>query len=600
MRRNYDDAVLRRADMASLQVWTQTALRIVLAIALVWALITTVLVWYWMGHYGGPPAHEYFGRWVLAWFFTEIIPLPFGSIPYKGGRYTIDSMYRYLSWKYYFSGSFGSWFWHYAPWGLVLTLLLAGLLLLAFSPTPRRRRGERYIRGTDVIPSWRLARAIVTDGISIGDMPTPRGQEPQHFLISGAPGTGKSTAIRSILRQIQQRGETAVVLDPECEYVPEFYRPERGDLVLNPLDTRCPSWSPWWELMPGSEAMDSEALAAALVPDPPNTFSQGGADFFFRQSARTLIVGLLAALKSRDPSDIPRLLALPRHQLKEALRGTPAEALIDPGAHEQGAGIVATAFNATSSFRHLPGGAERSWSALEWADTRHGWLFLSSTEQSREAALPLQSVWLDCIVRRLMGAEGQQNKVWIIADELPVLKRQAELETLVVRGRKRGLCAVLGFQAITQLRAIYGHDQTATLAAAPATKLILRTGEAETARWSSAQVGEREVMRREVGQSINRQNGFTVHPRRQVESAVLASEIQMLPPFEGYLCIAGHHRARVRIPYLTPVRRQPGFIRRVEAAPMQSEPVPERDEPAVKNNPNTRNGGPPRPPRLRA
>jgi hypothetical protein len=34
MRPNYDDAVLRRADMASLQVWTQTALRIVLAIAL--------------------------------------------------------------------------------------------------------------------------------------------------------------------------------------------------------------------------------------------------------------------------------------------------------------------------------------------------------------------------------------------------------------------------------------------------------------------------------------------------------------------------------------------------------------------------------------
>ena len=598
MRLNYEDAVLRRADMASLQVWTQTALRILLAFALCWALITTALVWYWMGCYGGPPAHEYFGRWVLAWFFTEIIPLPFGSIPYKGERYTIDSMYRYLSWKYYFGGSFAGWFWHYAPWGAVLTGLLVGLLLLAIFPLPCRRRGERYIRGTDVIPSRRLARELASDGISIGDMPTPRRQEPQHFLISGAPGTGKSTAIRSILRQVAQRGEIAVVLDPECEYVPEFYRPQRGDLILNPLDVRCPSWSPWWELMPGSEAMDAEALAAALVPDPPNTFSQGGADFFFRQSARTLIVGLLAALQSRDPADVPRLLALPRHQLKEALRGTPAEALIDPGAHEQGAGIVATAFNATSSFRHLPARAELSWSALEWADTRHGWLFLSSTEESREAALPLQSLWLDCIVRRLMAAEESRSHVWIIADELPVLRRQAELETLVVRGRKRGLCAVLGFQAITQLRAIYGHDQTATLAAAPATKFILRTGEAETARWSSAQIGEREVMRREVGQSINGKNGFTIHPRRQVESAVLASEIQMLPPFEGYLCIAGHHRARVRIPYLAPVRRQPGFIRRIEAAAAES--VSERKESVIKVHPKSENGGPRRPPRLRA
>jgi ABC-type transport system substrate-binding protein len=105
MKPDYDGAVLRRADMASVQLWTQTALRIVLAVALLWVLITASLVWYWMGYYGGPPAHEYFRRWVLAWFFTEIIPLPFGSIPYKGQRYTIDSMYVYLSRKYYFGGS---------------------------------------------------------------------------------------------------------------------------------------------------------------------------------------------------------------------------------------------------------------------------------------------------------------------------------------------------------------------------------------------------------------------------------------------------------------------------------------------------------------
>ena len=285
-----------------------------------------------------------------------------------------------------------------------------------------------------------------------------------------------------------------MVLDPECEYVPEFYRPARGDLILNPLDARCPTWSPWWEVKPGSEAMDAEALAAALIPDASNMFAQSGADFFFRQSARTLIVGLLESIESRRPSDIPKLLALPRgRSSREALRGfAPAEALIDPGAHDQGAGIVATAFNATNPFRYLAGESERAWSALEWAQSRAGWLFLTSTEDSRDAALPLQSVWLDCIVRRLMAEQERRDQVWIIADELPVLKRQNRTEALVVRGRKRGLCAVLGFQAITQLRAIYGHEQTATLAAAPATKLILRTGEADTARWSSAQIGERE------------------------------------------------------------------------------------------------------------
>ena len=452
-----------------------------------------------------------------------------------------------------------------------------------------------------MIPSRRLRRDLRGDGVELGGIMIPRKLESQHFLLVGAPGSGKSTAIRRMLRQIEARGESAVVLDPECEYLPEFFRPERGDLILNPLDTRCPSWSPWSELRPGSESMDAEALASALVPDPANTFSQGGADFFFRQSARTLIVGLLDAVKSREPGEIPRLLALPRAKLKAALRGIPAEVLIDPGAHEQGAGIVATAFNATSSFRHLPQSAEQAWNALKWAGTREGWLFLSSTEDSREAALPLQSVWLDCIVRRLMADDGSRGKVWIIADELPVLRRQAELETLVVRGRKRGLCAVLGLQAITQLRAIYGHDQTATLAAAPATKLILRTGEAETARWSSAQIGEREVTRGLVGQSTRMgesRDGFTIHPHRQVESVALASEIQMLRPFEGYLCITGYRRAKVTIPYLAPLRRHPGFICRTEPAGLPPNPdrANNRNGP-VFAPPGSSDTRPPRPPR---
>jgi len=562
-------AVRWRSDGASLALWTQMAARVAVVMTLVWAALTFGLVWYWTGYYGGVAAHRHFRLWILTWFFSEIIPLPFGSVPYRGGRYTIPSMYPFLCYKYYSGGSFPGWFWHYAPWGFLVTAItVVGIGLILFRPR-RDHTDDRYVRGTDVVPQRRLRHELQGNGVEIGGIRIQRTLEPQHFMFVGAPGSGKSTAIRRMLRQIEARGETAVVLDPECEYLPEFFRHARRDLILNPLDARCPAWSPWWELKPGSEAMDAEALAAALIPDPSNMFSQSGADFFFRQSARTLIVGLLESVRSREPGDIPKLLALPRAKLKEALRGTPAEALIDPGAHDQGAGIVATAFNATNSLRYLPSGTEWAWSALEWAQTREGWLFLTSTEDSRDAALPLQSVWLDCIVRRLMAEQERREQVWIVADELPVLKRQSQFEALVVRGRKRGLCAVLGFQAITQLRAIYGHEQTATLAAAPATKLILRTGEAETARWSSAQIGEREISRSQIGSNTGlkeHRDSFSVHPQRIIESSVLGSEIQMLQPFEGYLCVTGHHRARVTIPYLAPIKRHPGFMRRVMAA----------------------------------
>jgi len=135
------------------------------------------------------------------------------------------------------------------------------------------------------------------------------------------------------------------VLDPDAEYVSEFYQPDRGDLILNPLDQRCPVWSPWWELRSASFGMDAEALAESLIPDVPNSFAQNGTDRFFRRSGRTTLVSIFETAKPQTPETITQLVALPRDQLKRALIGTPAEALIDPGAHDQGAGRTALEFD---------------------------------------------------------------------------------------------------------------------------------------------------------------------------------------------------------------------------------------------------------------
>jgi type IV secretory pathway TraG/TraD family ATPase VirD4 len=139
-----------------------------------------------------------------------------------------------------------------------------------------------------------------------------------------------------------------------------------------------------------------------------------------------------------------------------------------------GAGIIATVANATRPFLYLPPTDGRPpWSALEWAEHSEGWLFVTMRDESNSAALPLANLWLDLIVGRLLNSAGDRRRVWVVVDELPVLGRQAKLETLVTRGRKRGLGGVLGFQSIAQLRRIYGHEQAAVLASMPSTKLPL-------------------------------------------------------------------------------------------------------------------------------
>jgi len=42
----------------------------------------------------------------------------------------------------------------------------------------------------------------------------------------------ESNAIRQILRQVEERGETATIYDPAGEFVQQCYNPERGDVIL--------------------------------------------------------------------------------------------------------------------------------------------------------------------------------------------------------------------------------------------------------------------------------------------------------------------------------------------------------------------------------
>ena len=161
-------------------------------------------------------------------------------------------------------------------------LYLVGLLLTrGWSSRRSRWQEERYGRrtkGPELLSSgWR--RRLGKDGISfrlryqngplrwlpVGpSFRIPRRLESSHIALMGDTGSGKSTAIRQILRQVQKRGETAIVYDPAMDFIGEFYSPERGDLILNPLDARCPYWDLGAEL---DREETATTMAAAFLPE---------------------------------------------------------------------------------------------------------------------------------------------------------------------------------------------------------------------------------------------------------------------------------------------------------------------------------------------
>ena len=551
-----------RARMGA-QLWG----RVLLWTLLGWVVLTIYVVWRQTGVFFPQLQHAYFWRWVICGILTHTPGIDSVvsrcTVPANGIWYPVGPLTDWMNGPQMYYQPFPTWFWHY---GNRTALIPIALGVAALVWRARHSLDALHIRGLRLLTPREHNRQLYGGfirqifnhhtGMQLGDSTIPAAKECEHCLITGSPGAGKSTLIRHMLSQVRDRGQSAIVLDIDSEFIQEFYDEDRGDV-----------WTPWMEFRPESFTMDAEAMAASLVRGQPRNPTEQ----FFRDSARTLIEAILEKVKDRRHSgSIADFLALPRPEIHEQLAGTRAYPLVDEHAAEQGTGIISVAANATKAFYHLPRREQtnRVWSARQWASERRGWIFLPSTEDARAAIQSVQAVWLDSLVRWLMSAEIGSEQVWIFADELPAMGYQNQIEQLITRGRKRGLSVVIGFQNISQLRTIYGRDGAVTMTSSPTTKCLLRADEGETAKWASDLLGSREIERTEMTMLAglsNMREGVNLQARRTTEHIVTAAEIQLLKPLHGYLCVAGADRTTMRIPERHLKKRYPAFIPRARA-----------------------------------
>ena len=169
-------------------------------------------------------------------------------------------------------------------------------------------------------------------------------RENKHFLIVGDTGSGKSTIIRQMLYQVDARGDSAIVYDPACEFVKQFYDAHRGDIVLNPLDARMPYWNPSKELRRKAEA---KALAVSLYQP------EGVTNRFFVESPQKIFAHLLTYLPTPDGAG--RVDVRPGRD-RPPRQGNRYWALIDPKAPQQRTGVLGSLNMSADSFRLAPQG----------------------------------------------------------------------------------------------------------------------------------------------------------------------------------------------------------------------------------------------------
>lgn len=396
---------------------------------------------------------------------------------------------------------------------------------------------------------------------SLAGVAYPYGLEQSHTIVVGTTGSGKTTQLLDLVRQMRARQDSAVIFDLTGAFVQAFYDPKR-DVILNPNDTRCPSWSIFTDCKTQTEFT---AAAQALVPSDGQN-----ADPFWAMAARTLFVEmcmkLMANGQGTNQALSDYLMTADLKNVHRILRDTIADPITAPEAARMAESIRAVFNTNAQAIRFLPEGGE-PFSIGDWIrnpDKPGSILFITARHVDMAMNKALLTLWMDLAINTLMTLPRTRDlRTWFMFDELGALHRLPAIENGLQTARGFGGAMVLGLHSFAKLSAIYGREGAENLTSLARTKLILATADRKTAEACAEFIGNREVRQMDEAYSYgynNLRDASTLTPRKQVEPLVIADDITNLPALHGFIKFPdGFPAARIRLEVRNYPHRAEGF-----------------------------------------
>lgn len=405
--------------------------------------------------------------------------------------------------------------------------------------------GRILANGPKVINSL-LKKAGLLSPLNICGLHLVKDSEMQNFGLHGTVGSGKSTALNNLLKQLRERGDRVIVYDKGNNFMPLFYRQDK-DRLLNPLDERCANWDLWAECRTITEF---ENFATTLLPD-----SGGSSDPFWVLSARSMFVA--AAMRmAKDPDRtigklLKKLMSISMDDLREFLKGTDAANLIDKSVEKTAMTIRIILSTYVRSLRYLQGLDERGmpsfnirdWLATEDAAGDNAWIFLSSDGPTHAALKPLLSAWLYVTMTGVLGLQpSRSRRIWLVLDELPSLHKLPILPEFCAEARKFGGCTLVAIQNFPQLEEIYGQYFARSIWDLLNTRMYYRAPSGPVADWVQKEIGEQRFKKFKDQYSYGMdtvRDGVQFSKDEVNEFLVSYSDVQSLNDLECYVTLPG-------------------------------------------------------------
>ncbi|MBO9375491.1 type IV secretion system DNA-binding domain-containing protein [Sphingomonas histidinilytica] len=405
-----------------------------------------------------------------------------------------------------------------------------------FTRTGKGLGSNQYLRGARFGTLRQVKRALLWQKkgvLTIGGVTVPEAFEPEHILLCGAPGTGKTNLIIKMLDGIRKAGKRAIVYDTAGTFVEKFYRPE-VDSLLNPLDQRTARWSPWVDV-PRDYHYDQ--IAESTIPDKTG-------DPFWAKAARGTLVAVMRKLAKQKHTFVSvlldRLLRSKLRDLAAFAAGTDAAAFISTEGERTSAGIQAELASVMRSFAYLDD-TEDGFSIRDWVETgaAGSWLFITVKADQLPSLRPLITVWLDIAISAIMSlVPDRDRRLYCVIDELPTLQKLPSLSDFLARARKYGGCGILGFQSYPQLEATYGIQDAAAITGYCSTWVALRANDSPTAKHVSENLGQVEQVEANEGMSYgvnDMRDGVNLSRMQVTRPLVMHTEVTNLPNLSGFL-----------------------------------------------------------------